>query len=95
MLEKEIEAYMTAQVKARGGRSYKFVSPAHRGVSDRIVIMPGASKQPAVVWFVEVKIEVGRLSPLQEIFRRDINNLGGNYVCLYGKKDVDLWLASL
>ena len=95
MLEKEIEQYLSAQVKARGGRSYKFVSPAHRGVSDRIVIMPGASKQPAVVWFVEVKTEVGRLSPLQEIFRRDINNLGGNYVCLYGKKDVDLWLASL
>jgi hypothetical protein len=95
MLEKEIEAYMSAQVKARGGRSYKFVSPAHRGVSDRIVIMPGASKQPAVVWFVEVKTEVGRLSPLQEIFRRDINNLGGNYMCVYGKKDVDLWLASL
>ena len=95
MLEKDIEAYMTAQVKARGGRSYKFVSPAHRGVSDRIVIMPGASKQPAVVWFVEVKTEVGRLSPLQEAFRRDINSLGGNYVCLYGKKDVDLWLASL
>jgi len=95
MLEKEIEAYLSAQVKARGGRSYKFVSPAHRGVSDRIVIMPGASKQPAVVWFVEVKTEVGRLSPLQEIFRRDINNLGGNYMCVYGKKDVDLWLASL
>ena len=95
MLEREIEQYMTAQVKARGGRSYKFVSPAHRGVSDRIVIMPGASKQPAIVWFVEVKTEVGRLSPLQEAFRRDINGLGGNYVCLYGKKDVDLWLASL
>ena len=95
MLEKEVEAYLNGQVKARGGRSYKFVSPAHRGVSDRIVIMPGASKQPAVVWFVEVKTETGKLSPLQEVFRRDINNLGGNYVCLYGKKDVDLWLTSL
>ena len=93
--EKEIEAYLVGAVRAMGGTAYKFVSPAHRGVSDRIVIMPGASKQPAVVWFVEVKTEVGRLSPLQEAFRRDINNLGGNYVCLYGKKDVDLWLASL
>ena len=95
MLEREIEAYLTTQVKARGGRSYKFTSPAHRGVSDRIVVMPGQAKQPAVVWFVELKTETGKLSPLQEAFRRDINNLGGNYVCLYGKKDVDLWLTSL
>ena len=90
MLEKEVEAYLIKQVEGRGGKAYKFVSPAHRGVADRVVVFPKGQ-----VWFVEVKTETGRLSPLQEAFRRDINNLGGNYVCLYGKKDVDLWLASL
>lgn len=90
MLEKEVEAYLVAGVKARGGKAYKFVSPAHRGVADRVVVLPKGQ-----VWFVEVKTETGRLSPLQEEFRREINSLDGNYVCLYGKKDVDLWLHSL
>ena len=90
MLEKEIESYLVAQVKAKGGRAYKFTSPAHRGVSDRIVVLPNG-----VVWFVELKTETGRLSPLQDAFRREINGMGGNYICLYGKKDVEQWLRSI
>ena len=90
MLEKEIESYLVAQVKVKGGRAYKFTSPAHRGVSDRIVVLPNG-----VVWFVELKTETGRLSPLQDAFRREINGMGGNYICLYGKKDVEQWLNTL
>ena len=90
MLEKEIESYLVAQVKVKGGRAYKFTSPAHRGVSDRIVVLPNG-----VVWFVELKTETGRLSPLQDAFRREINGMGGNYICLYGKKDVEQWLRSI
>jgi streptogramin lyase len=90
MLEKEIEAYLVRQVEGLGGKAWKFVSPAHRGVADRVVLLPSGA-----VWFVEVKTEVGRLSPLQEVFRREVNTCNGNYVCLYGKKDVELWLASL
>lgn len=89
-MERDIEAYLVAAIKARGGKAYKFVSPANRGVSDRVVVLPGGA-----VWFVELKTETGRLSPLQDVFRRDINGLGGNYVCLYGKKEVEQWLRSL
>ena len=90
MLEREVEAYLVRAVKSVGGVAYKFSSPAHRGVSDRVVVLPGGR-----VWFVELKTETGKLSPLQDIFRREINALNGNYVCLYGKKDVDLWLRTL
>ena len=90
MLEKDVEAYLLGAVRSLGGRAYKFTSPAHRGVSDRIVVLPGGA-----VWFVEVKTDTGRLSPLQEIFRREINRLGGNYVCVYGKGDVDQWMRVL
>ena len=76
------------RVKDIGGIAYKFVSPAHRGVADRLVVLPGGQ-----VWFVEVKTDTGKLSPLQETFRKDINALGANYVCLYGEADVHLWLA--
>ena len=90
MLEREVEAYLVKQVEGRGGKAYKFVSPAHRGVADRVVVLPGGA-----VWFVEVKTETGRLSPLQEVFRREINRLGGNYMCVYGKTGVDEWVKSL
>ena len=90
MLEREIETYLVKQVEGRGGRAYKFVSPAHRGVADRVVVLPGGA-----VWFVEVKTETGRLSPLQEVFRREINRLDGNYMCVYGRAGVDQWMKSL
>lgn len=86
--EKEIEAHFVAAVKAMGGVAYKFVSPAHRGVSDRVVALPDGT-----VWFVELKTETGRLSPLQEIFRLEMNRLQQNYACLYGKADVDNWVT--
>ena len=87
MLEKEVEAYLIKQVEGRGGKAYKFVSPAHRGVADRVVVLPGGR-----VWFVEVKTETGRLSPLQEVFRREINRLDGNSMCVYGRAGVDEWM---
>lgn len=90
MLEREVEVYLVKQVEGRGGKAYKFVSPAHRGVADRVVVFPKGQ-----VWFVEVKTETGRLSPLQEVFRREINRLGGNYMCVYGRAGVDQWMKSL
>ena len=90
MLEKEVEAYLVRRIKERGGVAYKFTSPAHRGVADRLIVLPGGQ-----VWFVEVKTETGRLSKLQEVFRSEINTLGGNYICVYGNKEVDQWLHSL
>lgn len=88
MLEKDVERKLIKGVEALDGKAYKFVSPAHRGVADRLVVLPGGQ-----VWFVEVKTNTGKLSPLQETFRKDINALGANYVCLYGEADVHLWLA--
>ena len=90
MLEKEVESYLVKRVKALGGVAYKFTSPAHRGVSDRVVVLPGGA-----VWFVELKTETGRLSPLQDLFRKEINGLGGNYIFLYGVKDVDRFLQGV
>jgi len=87
MLEKDIEAYLTRKVRDAGGRAYKFVSPAHRGVSDRIVVLPGGR-----IWFVEVKQMGGRLSPLQRVFLDEIKGLGCNYEIVWSKEDVDEWL---
>jgi hypothetical protein len=87
MLEKQIEAHLTKRVKALGGMAYKFTSPAHKGVSDRIVCLPDGQ-----TWFVELKTEGGRLSPLQKVFAADMARMNQKYVCLWSKEDVEFWL---
>lgn len=87
MLEKQIEAYFVRRVREIGGVAYKFTSPAHRGVADRVVCLPGG-----VVWFVELKAAGGRLSPLQQVFQSDMARLGQRYACLWSKEHVDGWV---
>jgi hypothetical protein len=89
MRERDIEAYLRDRVKALGGIAYKFVSPGHAGVADRIVCMPGG-----VVWFVEVKAPSGRMTPLQKFFAQRMAELQMNYVTVWSKEDVDEWLGS-
>ena len=87
MLEKQIERYLVDRVKAIGGVAYKFTSPAHRGVADRIVCLPDGQ-----TWFVEVKTEGGRLSPLQKVFMSDMHRMKQNYACLWNKDQINEWL---
>lgn len=89
MLEKQIEAYLVKRVKDLGGVAYKFVSPAHRGVADRIVCLPDGSTH-----FVELKTEGGRLSPLQQVFQSEMARMNQNYCVLWSKEDVDTWIAN-
>jgi len=84
MLEKDIERYLVRRVAERGGRAYKWVSPGHVGVADRIVCLPGG-----VVWFVELKTATGRLSPLQKVFAADMARMGINYIVIRSKGEVD------
>ena len=86
-MEKQIEAYLVKRVKALGGVAYKFTSPAHRGVADRVVCLPDGS-----TWFVELKTEGGRLSPLQKVFADDMARIKQKYVCLWSKYEIDTWL---
>ena len=90
MLEKNVEAHLVKSVRRIGGIAYKFVSPAHRGVADRVVVLPGGA-----VWFVELKAEGGRLSPLQQVFQSEMARLGQNYACLWSKDHVDEWIKDV
>ena len=90
MLEKQIESYLVRRVKELGGVAYKFVSPAHRGVADRVVCLPDGS-----TWFVELKTANGRLSPLQQVFQSEMARLGQKYACLWSKEHVDEWIKDV
>lgn len=89
MTEKEIEKYLVWAVERAGGKSYKFTSPAQRGVSDRIVCMPDGT-----AWFIELKKPGGRLSKLQELFADDMMKLGQRYACLWSREEIDKWAAN-
>jgi hypothetical protein len=87
MKESTIEKHLVTKVKALGGMAYKFTSPAHRGVADRVVCLPDGQ-----TWFVELKAPGGRLSELQKIFAEDMARMNQRYVCLWNKEQVEEWL---
>lgn len=91
MLEREIEDYFCWTVEKAGGKTWKFVSPSNRGVSDRIACMPDGSTH-----FVELKRpKGGKLSVQQQLFAGDMRLLNQNYACLWTKDQVDAWAKTL
>ena len=89
MLEKHIEAYLVKRIKALDGTAYKFKSTV-AGVSDRIVLLPGG-----VIYFVELKSETGKLSPMQHVFAAEMARLGQKYIVLNSKDSVDDYIKKL
>lgn len=61
MKESTIERKFVRACRERGAMSYKFVSPSHRGVPDRIVVTADGR-----IVFVELKTPRGSLSGLQK-----------------------------
>jgi hypothetical protein len=88
MLERDIEKYLVKRVAQIGGKSYKFVSPSNRGVSDRIVCLPDGTTH-----FIELKRPGGKISPLQAMFARDMDQLNQNYDCLWSKEEIERWIS--
>lgn len=87
--EKQVEAYLAKQCKAAGGMSYKFSSPSHRGVPDRICLFPGG-----VVVFVELKSPRGKTSALQDKTIRDMQALGAEVHIINSKEKVDAFIST-
>lgn len=86
MLERDIEKYFKWIVEVNGGKTYKFTSPAHRGVADKIACMSDGT-----TWFVELKTKGGRLSELQKLFAQEMIRLNQNYACLWTIEQIDNW----
>lgn len=60
MKESTIESYLVRRCKELGVLCYKFVSPSHRGVPDRLLIFP-----KGLVTFIELKAPGKRPTALQ------------------------------
>lgn len=91
VLEKDVEAYLCRQVKARGGECLKWSSVNVRGVPDRVVIFPGG-----YVWFVEVKRGKSEpLTKLQGSFIAKMRGMGMHRIAVVrGKEGVDAWIKA-
>jgi hypothetical protein len=85
--ESDVEKYFDWAVELLGGKTYKFKSPAQRGVADRIACLPDGS-----TWFVELKTKGGRLAPLQKMFGEDMQRLSQSYCVLWTYEQVDQWI---
>ncbi|NTW70653.1 MAG: VRR-NUC domain-containing protein [Eubacteriaceae bacterium] len=81
MLEKIIEQLLVNEVKRRGGRAYKFISPGINGVPDRLVLMPGGK-----IGFVEVKAPGVSMRPNQIKRKSELEALGFLVYCLDNPK---------
>lgn len=64
MRERDIEAYLVAEVAKRGGVAEKFTSPSRRSVPDRLVQWP-RGLLPANVVFIECKATGEKPTPAQ------------------------------
>lgn len=90
MLESTIERRLVNGIKNAGGVAWKFVSPGHSGVPDRIVMLPGGK-----IIFVELKTKTGALTPLQIETHNRLRALGVEVRTLYGKDYVDSFLEEI
>lgn len=81
--EKTVEACLRREVKKRGGLCYKFVSPQSAGVPDRIIISPGGR-----VLFVEVKSNIGRLTPAQKRQHQKLEERGATVKVVRSTEEV-------
>ena len=87
MRERDIESYLRDQVKAIGGRAYKWESPGNAGVPDRIVLLPGGRTV-----FVELKAPGRKPTPLQRVQATKIAMTGHTVLVVDSKEAVDRFI---
>ena len=90
MNEKLIEKKLRKGVRALGGVALKFSSPYHRGVPDRIVLMPGGR-----IYFVELKSTGKKPTLLQEKAMEELRKLGFDVRVTDNQESLDEFLGEV
>ena len=90
MRERDIEQRLVKMTKARGGIAFKFVSPSHSGVPDRLILLPGAR-----LGFVEVKAPGEKPRKLQVHMHRVLRGLGFKVYVLDDPKQIGVILDEI
>lgn len=90
MNEKLIERKLRENVRKLGGIALKLVSPNHRGVPDRLVLMPGGK-----VSFAEIKTTGKKPTPLQVKSIEMLRELGFEVEVIDSQDGLDKFLEGL
>ena len=90
MRESVIERHLVRVVRERGGECLKFTSPGRRGVTDRIVMLPGG-----FVAFVELKAPGEKPRADQVRFHTRCFELGATCLVFDSKSEVDIWIRKV
>lgn len=69
--EKTLEARLRKEVEALGGKALKLMSQLHRGLPDRLVLMPGG-----LTFFAEIKSTGKKPTGLQKHCHAQLRELG-------------------
>lgn len=88
--EKAVERKLVEGVQWLGGMAYKWVSPGHVGVPDRIVLLPHGR-----IALVELKADDGQPSIQQRLVCARLARLGFPVRIVYGMTGVDQLLNEL
>lgn len=81
--EETIEIYLKKKAEAKKFLCYKFVSPGHNGVPDRVIIGNGLTV------FVETKAPDGKLRKIQEHRIKEMKKNGAIVYVAYTREQVD------
>lgn len=90
MRESEIERYLLKRCGWLNILCYKWISPGHIGVPDRILL---ADKN--IVRFVELKSDIGHISPMQQREHVRLKMKGHDVYVLRSLSEVDVFLDQL
>lgn len=82
-IENDVETYLRKKAESNGYLCYKFVSPGHNGVPDRLIIGYGKT------FFVETKAPGGVPRKLQQKVIARIRNHGADVYVIDTKAKVD------
>lgn len=77
-------------MKSLGGLALKFSSPYHRGIPDRVVLMPGGK-----ISFVELKTTGKKPSALQRSRIEMLRGLGFNVEVIDDQESLDKFLKEI
>ena len=88
--EKALEARLRREVNDRGGMAIKLLSQLHRGLPDRLVLMPGGH-----VYFVETKSTGEKPTRLQKHCHNQLRKLGFDVWVIDNTESLDRFLSWL
>lgn len=90
MNEKLIEKKLREEVKKLGGLALKFSSPYHRGIPDRIVLMPDGKTS-----FTEIKTTGKKPTLLQEKAIAELRVMGFKAEVIDSQEGLDTFLKAI